>query len=147
MIVLVLERCDDVMLSLLASVGVFDFGDLVGITFAVFAAEPRLVCFDVFIRDDIDCAKLVRKEGFEPSHLTAPPPQDGASANSAASAQNCHLSKIRQHLRWYRHPHRIQHRCQVNHLLRDCSADRRQKSKCGRDHSQNTQRHTADRAL
>src|SRR5882724_4228457 len=25
---------------------------------------------------------LVRKEGFEPSHLTAPPPQDGASASS-----------------------------------------------------------------
>src|SRR5712664_3847328 len=30
---------------------------------------------------------LVRKEGFEPSRLTAPPPQDGASASSATSAR------------------------------------------------------------
>ncbi len=30
---------------------------------------------------------LVRKVGFEPTRLTAPPPQDGASASSATSAQ------------------------------------------------------------
>jgi hypothetical protein len=30
---------------------------------------------------------LVRKGGFEPPRLTAPPPQDGASASSATSAQ------------------------------------------------------------
>src|SRR5258708_31561002 len=30
---------------------------------------------------------LVRKGGFEPPRLTAPPPQDGASASSATSAR------------------------------------------------------------
>jgi hypothetical protein len=30
---------------------------------------------------------LVRKVGFEPTRLAAPPPQDGASASSATSAQ------------------------------------------------------------
>jgi hypothetical protein len=29
----------------------------------------------------------VRKGGFEPPRLTAPPPQDGASASSATSAR------------------------------------------------------------
>jgi hypothetical protein len=31
--------------------------------------------------------ELVRKGGFEPPRLTAPPPQDGASASSATSAR------------------------------------------------------------
>src|SRR5712691_4320531 len=31
--------------------------------------------------------KLVRKVGFEPTRLAAPPPQDGASASSATSAR------------------------------------------------------------
>jgi hypothetical protein len=30
---------------------------------------------------------MVRKGGFEPPRLTAPPPQDGASASSATSAR------------------------------------------------------------
>ena len=31
--------------------------------------------------------EMVRKGGFEPPRLTAPPPQDGASASSATSAR------------------------------------------------------------
>jgi hypothetical protein len=31
--------------------------------------------------------KMVRKVGFEPTRLAAPPPQDGASASSATSAK------------------------------------------------------------
>ena len=31
---------------------------------------------------------LVRTEGFEPSHHTAPPPQDGVSTNSTTFAKN-----------------------------------------------------------
>src|SRR5258708_13802504 len=37
---------------------------------------------------------LVRKGGFEPPRLTAPPPQDGASASSATSARG----KVRKNL-------------------------------------------------
>ena len=63
-IVLVLVR-GGVMLSLLASIGEFDFGGLVGITFAIVPAGLRLVCFDFLIRDDSADANLVRKEGVE----------------------------------------------------------------------------------
>ena len=37
---------------------------------------------------------LVRKVGFEPTRLTAPPPQDGASASSATSAMRGSLVVI-----------------------------------------------------
>jgi hypothetical protein len=85
-IVLVLERCGGVMLSLTGSVGLIDFCDLTGITFACFFWTFGLRVFGVLIRDIIAVANLVRKEGFEPSRLAAPPPQDGASASSATSA-------------------------------------------------------------
>jgi hypothetical protein len=38
-------------------------------------------------RDENNGDMLVRKGGFEPPRLTAPPPQDGASASSATSAR------------------------------------------------------------
>ena len=85
-IVLVLERCGGVMLSLTGSVGLIDFGDLAGITFACFFWTFGLRVFGVLIRYIVAVANLVRKEGFEPSRLAAPPPQDGASASSATSA-------------------------------------------------------------
>jgi hypothetical protein len=36
---------------------------------------------------------MVRKGGFEPPRLAAPPPQDGVSANSTTSALDNHLDK------------------------------------------------------
>src|SRR5580658_5902571 len=74
------------MLSLLDSVGLSDFGDLAGIAFACVFRSLCLCVFGVLIRDIVAMANLVRKEGFEPSRLAAPPPQDGASASSATSA-------------------------------------------------------------
>ena len=85
-IVVVLERCGGVMLSLTGSVGLIDFGDLAGIAFACFFRSLGLCAFGVLIWDNFVLANLVRKEGFEPSRLAAPPPQDGASASSATSA-------------------------------------------------------------
>lgn len=69
MIVLVLERCGGVMLSLLVSVGWIDFGDLAGIAFARFFRSLGLCVFVVLIRDIIAMANLVRKEGFSTNLL------------------------------------------------------------------------------
>ena len=49
----------------------------------------------------------MRKEGFEPSRLTAPPPQDGASASSATSAwEGCRKDSNKNYAN--SHPKRLQ---------------------------------------
>ena len=45
-------------------------------------AASNLINSNEFRKND-----LVRKGGFEPPRLAAPPPQDGASASSATSAR------------------------------------------------------------
>ena len=37
---------------------------------------------------------LVRKVGFEPTRLSAPPPQDGVSASSTTSAGGCNSTQV-----------------------------------------------------
>jgi hypothetical protein len=68
-IVLVLERCGGVMLSLLGSVGWIDFGDLAGNAFACFFRSLGLCAFGVLIWDNFVLANLVRKEGFSTNPL------------------------------------------------------------------------------
>src|SRR5579864_3565897 len=48
---------------------------------------------------------LVRKGGFEPPRLSAPPPQDGVSASSTTSAQGQNLTAQQQFIIAKRNPH------------------------------------------